>query len=491
MIWNCELEKSMFKYVTVEEMRALEANADYFGVTYGMLMENAGRKAAESIIARYKQCKVLAVCGTGNNGGDGLVVARFLEEAGYQVLVVLLGRTGHMKPGPALVNLEVVRGMDIPVIEADTPDKIPRQAFDSSELIVDAILGTGFKGVPREPAITAIRYINHSQAHKVSLDLPSGQDASSGECAECVCSDLVVTFHALKKGLEHYAVETVDIGIPKKAFTHIGPGDLAGLKSRGDFAGKGEGGRLLVIGGGPYTGAPALAALAAYRSGAEIVSVAAPRRAANIIASFSPDLIVWPTTDENIFVEEDVKILEPIIKRHHAAVIGMGIGRDPETLKAVAKILPLCERVVVDADALQPDMPLHGILTPNVKEFERLSGEKLGPNDDAAQEKVKQFSAKKRAVTVWKGMPAVISDGESVKINSTGNPGMAVGGAGDVLAGIVGTFYCRNQAFEAACSAAFISGAAGDMAFEDKGYGLMASDIVHMVPYALKKYRRI
>ena len=479
----------MFKYVTVEEMRALEANADYFGVSYGEMMENAGRKSAETIIARYKQCKVLVVCGTGNNGGDGFVVARFLSQAGYQVLVILLGRAGRMRQGPALVNMEIAKGMNIPVIEADTPDKIPCEAFRVFDLIIDAILGTGYKGTPREPARTAIQYINESHAHTISIDLPSGLDANTGECSDCVCPELVITFHAPKKGLERYNLETADIGIPKKAYDHIGPGDLIGLKTRGDFAEKGGGGRVLVIGGGPYTGAPAFAALAAYRAGAEIVTVAAPKRAADIIASFSPDLIVRPLSQKDVLSEKDVAALKPLIERHHAVVIGMGLGREPGTLEAVKKILPLCEKVVVDADALQPGMPLHGIITPNVHEFNRLSDKELKQNDKASADNVKLFSEKNGLVTIWKGMPAVVSDGRRVKTNSTGNPGMAVGGTGDVLAGIVGAFYCRNPAFEAACAAAFISGAAGDLAFDDKGFGLMASDVLREIPYAVKKYR--
>jgi NAD(P)H-hydrate epimerase len=479
----------MSKYVSVEEMRALEANADFFGVSYGELMENAGRKSAETILARYKQCKVMVICGTGNNGGDGFVVARFLAQAGYQVLVILLGGAGKMRPGPALINLEIAKGMNIPVIEADIPDKIPRMAFASFDLIVDAILGTGLRGTPREPARTAIRYINESPAHKVSIDIPSGLDATTGVCTECVCPELVITFHAPKKGLERYTVETVDIGIPKKTGTHIGPGDLMGLKTRRDFTEKGGGGRVLVIGGGPYTGAPTFTALAAYRAGAEIVTVAAPKRAADIIASFSPDLIVKPLSQKDILTEKDVAALKPLIERHHVVVIGMGLGREPGTLEAVEKILPLCERAVIDADALQSGMPLSGIITPNVHEFNRLSGKELRRTDDAAAAEVKSFSEKNSLVTLWKGMPAVVSDGQRVKMNSTGNPGMAVGGTGDVLAGIVGAFYCRNPAFEAACAAAFISGAAGDMAFEDKGFGLMASDVLENIPYAVKKYR--
>jgi NAD(P)H-hydrate epimerase len=477
------------KPVTVEEMRALEANSDYFGVSYGELMENAGRKAAETIIALFKRCKVLVVCGTGNNGGDGFVTARLLENAGYKVIVILLGRVGDVKQGPALVNLEIIRGMNMPVLEADSEKKVPKQAFDTCDLIVDAILGTGFSGVPREPARTAIRYMNESPARIVCLDLPSGLDANTGECAECVRSSLVITFHAPKKGLERYKVEVVDIGIPKKAFTHTGPGDLIGLKSRGDFISKGDGGRVLVIGGGPYTGAPALAAMAAYRAGAEIVSVAAPKRAADIIASFSPDMIVWPTSDEHIIVEDDAEQLKSLIARHHTVVIGMGLGHEPETMSAIAKILPSCEKAVIDADAIQAGMPLHGIVTPNMREFGRISGQDLKSNDPGASGKVREFSAQRNVVTVWKGHPAIISDGTNVRTNSTGNPAMSVGGVGDVLAGIIGAFYCRNDAYKAACAATFISGAAGDMAFEDKGYGLIATDVIHWLPYAIKRYR--
>lgn len=477
------------KPITVDEMRALEANSDYFGVSYGELMENAGRKAAESIIALFKKCNVLVVCGTGNNGGDGFVTARFLRAAGYGVMIVLLGRVGQVKEGPALTNVEIARGMGIPVVESILPEEVPKEAFDGCDLIVDAILGTGFHGIPREPARTAIQYMNESVAPKVSIDVPSGLDAHTGECAVCVNADLVLTFYAPKKGLERYKVEVVDIGIPKKAFTHTGPGSLAGLKSRGDFVEKGGGGRVLIIGGGPYTGAPAMAATAAYRAGAEMVTVAAPRRAADIIASFSPDLIVRPLSHVEHLVDSDVPMLKDLISRHHAVVVGMGLGREPETLAAAGRIIPLCERVVIDADALQPDMPLHGIITPNVHEFNRLSGENLGPKDAAVVEKVKGFSARHKVVTLWKGSPAVVSDGRDTRLNSTGNPGMAVGGTGDVLAGIAGAFYCRNDAFKAACAAAFISGAAGDMAFGDKGYGLVATDVIHWLPYAIKRYR--
>ncbi len=137
--------------VTVEEMRALEANADYFGVSYGELMENAGRKAAESIIALYKQCTVLVVCGTGNNGGDGFVVARLLAQAGYSVLVLLLGKASKVKQGAAATNMEIAHSMGISILEIEDAARLSPGLFDSCDVIVDAILGTGASGAPREP----------------------------------------------------------------------------------------------------------------------------------------------------------------------------------------------------------------------------------------------------------------------------------------------------------------------------------------------------
>jgi NAD(P)H-hydrate epimerase len=242
-----------------------------------------------------------------------------------------------------------------------------------------------------------------------------------------------------------------------------------------------------VIGGGPYTGAPALAALAALRAGAGWVTVAAPRRAADIIATFSPDLISMPLTEKHRIVPEDVEIVAPLMARHDVVVIGNGAGRDPETLRAMAEMVHLCKKVVFDADALQPDVPLRGIATPHCGEFKRISGFEC-PGDDLAKT-VKEFSAARNVVTLLKARPNVISDGKRTKLNDTGNPGMAVGGTGDVLAGITGAFYCRNDAFEAASAAAFVGGAAGDMVLEDRGYWMTATDVIGRIPFVLKKYR--
>lgn len=474
-------------YVTVEEMRALEANADYFGVSYEDLMENAGRATAEAIAARFKPCRVLAVCGRGNNGGDGFVIARLLTHKGYEVSVLLLGRVADVREGPASANLHRLLSARIGVMEVDTAEMIPESVFDACDVIVDAILGTGSRGAPRGLERKAIELINASSAAKVSVDVPGGLDCRTGACEICVRPDLVVTFHAPKKGLEHFDCVVADIGIPEKASRYAGPGDLMNIRTRGDCSHKGECGRVLVIGGGPYTGAPALAAMAALRAGAGWVTVAAPGRAADIVAAYSPDLITAPLTDRHRIVPEDIKILAPLVAKHDVVVIGNGAGRESETLEAMAQILGLCDRVVVDADALQPDMPLRGIVTPHCGEFRRISGSDCPAGD--MERKAMEFSAARGLVTLLKSKVDIVTDGKQVKLNETGNAGMAVGGTGDVLAGIAGAFYCRNNAFEAATAASFVSGAAGDLVYGDKGFFMTATDLIGQIPYAMKKYR--
>ncbi|HUL61510.1 MAG TPA: NAD(P)H-hydrate dehydratase [Methanocella sp.] len=475
------------EYITVEEMRALEANAGYCGVGEAELMENAGKAVADVIVARYSPRRTLVVCGRGNNGGDGFVAARYLELGGHKAVVLLLGRSADVKQGPAKDNLEKLFDLGVDVVEAATPEALHPEAFQKFQLIVDAVLGTGSRGVPRGIEREAIEIINASGKPVVSVDVPSGLDPRTGRCEVCVRPELVVTFHAPKKGLEPFRCEVAGIGIPDRASAYAGPGDLAGIRTRGDCAHKGACGRVLVVGGGPYTGAPALVALAALRAGAGWATVAAPRRAADIVAGFSPDLITAPLTDEHKIVERDVEVVAPLVARHDVVVIGNGAGRDPETLAALARIIGLCDRAVIDADALQPDMPLKGIVTPHCGELKRISGIDCAAGDPAPA--VREFSAARHVVTLLKARPNVVTDGERLKLNDTGNPGMAVGGTGDVLAGIAGAFYTRNDAFAAAVAAAFVGGAAGDRAFEDKGYWLTATDVIGCIPYVMKKFR--
>jgi yjeF C-terminal region, hydroxyethylthiazole kinase-related len=271
---------------------------------------------------------------------------------------------------------------------------------------------------------------------------------------------------------------------------YVGPRDLAGMQIRGDVNHKGHsGGRVLVIGGGgPYAGPPALSALAAYRAGADLVYVAAPRRIADIISSFSPNLIVWPMSQRDTFVEDDLELLKPLIEYVRVVVIGMGIEITPHTAALIKAIAPLCERIVMDAGALMPEYPLKGILTPHHNEFRRISGKGTTGDPEANAALAKSFAAERGVVTVIKGPVDVVADSGRIAFNRTGNPGMTVTGTGDVMAGIIGSLYCKNPAFEAACCGTFVAGAAGNLAFEEAGFGMTASDVVDMIPYVLKAH---
>jgi NAD(P)H-hydrate epimerase len=314
----------------------------------------------------------------------------------------------------------------------------------------------------------------------VSVDVPSGQGTN-----KAVLADAIVTFHRQKPDMTGEVV-VADIGIPPAAEFFVGEGDLWLMGRRAQESHKGDSGRILVIGGGPYTGAPALSALAALRAGADIVTVAAPRAAARTISCYSPNLIVQELSGDHL-CPADMKVLVGQIARHDVVVMGMGLGRHSETMEALAEIMPLCKKTVIDADALQPDLPLRGIVTPHAGEFRRISGIALVDLDYRERvEPLKVYAREKGLVVLLKGKVDLISDGEVVRANTTGNPGMTVGGTGDVLAGITAAFYARSSALRAATAAAFVNGRAGDLVYPEKYFGMVATDVIEKIPQAMR-----
>ena len=484
------------KTITSRQMDALDTNCEYLGLSRLQLMENAGSAVAAEVMNLPTRERVLLVAGRGNNGGDAFVAARHLT--GYEVKVLLLGKSGDVKTPEAARNLSILKSTGIPVIEVTGVSGLDPAYFKDCDVIVDAIFGTGIKGDIREPETTAIDLINGSDAKVVSVDVPSGMDPDGGEFEKAVKSDVTVTFHLPKpglfeKGAEEYIKEiaVADIGIPPEAEIMVGPGDLKLVTGRRPDSHKGEAGRVLIIGGGAYTGAPALSGMAALRSGADIVTVAVPKSVAGIVASYSPNLIVRKLSKKRLHMQ-DIPVLEELIQAHDVVVIGMGLGRDDETLSAVREILPMCSRVVVDADGLAAlEMPLsrYGcemIVTPHAGEFKVLSGDEVSTEPDKRVSMVNRFAAENGAVVLLKGPEDVISNGQGARVNRTGNPGMTVGGTGDVLAGITGALFARNSAIEAAAAAAYICGRAGDMVYEELGMGLLATDVIDNIPVAMK-----
>jgi NAD(P)H-hydrate epimerase len=495
------------KYISSSRMKAIDKNCAYLGISPLQLMENAGAAIAQSVKERLGSGKVLFVAGRGNNGGDAFVAARHLSGIpGYLVKVILLGKERDIGTEEALHNFSLLKFSRVQTLEIrDSSQLTSLEWFSEADLLVDAVFGTGVKGKIKEPESTAIDLINREgKAEKtvIAIDIPSGLDPDGGDFDKAVYADLTVTFHRMKVGLlteqaKEYAgkVKVAEIGICADAEHYVGPGDLQMLHKRKLEAHKGNSGRILVIGGGPYSGAPALAALAALKSGADLVTAAVPEPIAEIVASYSPDLIVRKLSS-NILCPEDLSVLPDLINSHDVVVMGMGIGKATETLETVRKILPFCRKIVLDADALSA---LSGtlfetlagnceiIVTPHAGEFARLRGVETPEDPEAREKAVKEFSEENGVVTLLKGKTDIISDGKQTLLNRTGNPGMTVGGTGDVLAGITGAMFSRNPALLAAACAAFINGAAGDLAFEKAGNALLATDVLEKIPEIIKE----
>jgi hydroxyethylthiazole kinase-like uncharacterized protein yjeF len=472
--------------ISPEEVKVLDINSRHLGVKTIALMESAGAAVARYVIDNYPaKSRVAILCGSGNNGGDGFVAARHLEQT-MAVRVFLLDPEEGASSDIAAVNLHRVRALARGV-----------KSFDIKEcdVVIDAMLGVGMSGKPREPAAGVIKKLNRSRKPVVSVDVPSGWPSELS-----VRPQTTVTFHAAKAGMNRRnsgKIVIADIGIPDDAQTYCGPGDFSLLPRRKPDAHKGDAGRVLVIGGGPYTGAPAFTGMAAMRSGVDLVFVATPEPAALPVAVHSPSLIVH-TLEGDVLTEGHVQGLLSMTKDADAVAIGPGLGSAPETLRAVQRFVPKCVKpMVIDADAItacgtKPQILRNRqvVITPHASEFKRLTGRALGTDDPAKRgEKVKEAAARLRANILLKGPVDVISDGGTVKLNKTGNNALAVGGTGDVLTGLVAGMIAQGaKPFHAARIGAFAMGLAGDLAFEEKSYGLVATDVVDKIPFVLRRY---
>ncbi len=472
-------EINMPETITTAEIAAIDLNCEYHGLSSLQLMENAGKSIADEIKRRFDHGRIAIFAGLGNNGGDAFVAARHLKN--YNIEVFLLGRASEIRTEIAKRNFEVIRKAGIPVREIRDSTYIE---LDSQDIIIDAMLGTGVKGKLRQPYACAVEAINSCKTYVVAVDVPTGLNPDTGEYEIAVKADLTITFHRAKPGLlkaKDVAGEIVvkDIGIPPAFEELAGPGDVRMVYRRQRGGHKGTHGRVLVVGGGPYTGAPALAALASYSAGADLVTVAVPEKVCRVVASFSPDLIVRGLEGDELSMK-NIGEIRKLAAKHHVVVMGMGADDIREFAEEVLK-LDEVKKAVLDAGALLSGAPedVKCILTPHQGEFRRVFG--LEPS----KQNVKKV-AKPNAVVLLKGPEDLISDGEEVRVNTSGNAGMTVGGTGDVLAGVAGAFLVHGNPLWAASAAAFINGRAGDICFEKYGYNYRATDIIEEIPVAIK-----
>ncbi|MCI4355214.1 MAG: NAD(P)H-hydrate dehydratase, partial [Thermoplasmata archaeon] len=422
------------------DMAVIEANALALGLSVDALMENAGRAVAEEAATHLTPGgRVVILAGVGNNGGDGTCAAFFLGQWGYRPEIWLA------RPSSEIRGASARRCWDRARIRFPTQVGVPSAAdLEGASLVLDALLGSGQEGELRSPYRETVEVANRSGVPTLSIDLPTGLGSHSA-----VRPTWTVSLTLRKRGMspENSGTITVrDIGIPLEARTETGPGDFLRFPHLGAGTGVRRG-RVLVIGGGPYSGAPALAALAALRSGAERATVAAPSPAAEAVRALSPDLIVR-TVGEGSFAATDAPRLREIVAEAHvdAIVLGMGIGRSPEAIAAMHALLEAVRgtrAIVVDADALPalerlPGGAAHLVATPNQTEYHHIfsPGEARGPTEQLA---IAHRKALEWGVTLLaKGEYDLITDGHLGVVNRHHHTAATVSGVGDVLAGVVG-----------------------------------------------------
>ena len=533
------------KIVSTAEMREIDrSTSERFGIPSLTLMENAGAAVARFILFDYPQAERVGIlCGKGNNGGDGFVVARKLVEAGRAVRVLLLADPEELR-GDAeamfqkmLQKLQPLKTTPLIVREASALDSSDAAEIFAADVIVDAILGTGFRPPVSPLYAAAIRKMNAAAAPIVAVDIPSGADAgamrpaSSNDSPAGVLNearaDAIVTFTAPRPAHVFAALTggptvIAPIGSPPEAIVsqlglHLStPLDFAPLLApRARDANKGSYGHVLVIGGSlGKAGAAAMAGFSALRAGAGLSTVATPKSVLATVAGFHPEIMTepLPETEEgtiSLRALESGSGLDTLLERKTLA-IGPGISRNSETAEFVRAIVKRsATSIVVDADGLNAFEgvadKLNGrgrilVITPHPGEMARLTGLTIAEIQANRLEVARNFAREHELIVVLKGHRTLIAgpttaapDG-TVWVNPTGNPGMATGGTGDILTGMVAGLIAQHpqHALAATALAVYLHGLAGDLASESVGESsLVATDLVRFLPQAFAEMRNL
>jgi NAD(P)H-hydrate epimerase len=506
--------------VSAAEMRRLDELTIAKGTPGYVLMERAGEGATAVLLKRFPGVhgrRVVIVSGKGNNGGDGFVIARLLAGKGVIAEVLLLGRAAHLR-GDAARALAGLQGTSVQVVElaeAKDIDKLA-DAFGGASLLVDAVFGTGLNADVTGLHADVLGRMNRSGVPIFAVDIPSGLDADRGRpLGVCIEATATATFGFAKigevvhPGLQYVGdLSIIDIGIAAAAVSEVKPqvsvleahDVAANVPRRPAEAHKGTCGHVLVLAGSRgHSGAGLLAAHAACRGGAGLTTLAGPA-SLNVVFSLGiPEVMTATLPDVDGSILFDSASLESVLERKQAIVVGPGIGTHEGACSLIDHLLEVAEvPLVVDADGLtclvrSLDRLAHTraqvILTPHPGEMARLLAADVRAVQDDRVETARTFAQKHHCVVALKGARTVIAaaDGK-VWINPTGNPGMASGGMGDVLSGLIGALLAQGLSpTAAACLAVYVHGVAADTIAAEKGpIGLRASDVAEYLPVAFK-----
>ena len=458
------------KIVTAEEMRAIDrATTEKYGIPSLTLMENAGTAVADFAEKHFDFQSVCVVCGKGNNGGDGFVAARKLHEAGKKVFVIVLASNAEELRGDAAEMFKKLSISALRILEEKDFSKPEVEQALKSDLIIDAILGTGFKPPLKGLGKKAVEVINTADAPVLSVDLPSGANSDSflsgPEQGLMTRSNGVITFTAPKPvhvfgGITQGPIAVASIGSPRDVLLDKKQLNLEVMLSqyltimfspRALDAHKGDFGHILVIGGSVgKAGAAAMAGMAALHSGAGLVTIACPESVQPTIAAFAPEIMTeaLAETEKGTLALSSLEQIEKLLPGKDAVVLGPGMSRHSETDQLIHQLVPKMAKtkLVLDADGLNAfagyaeKLRSEGviILTPHPGEMARLTGKPIARNYNDRLQLAREVAQQHQAIVVLKGHRTVIaSPGGDVWVNMSGNPGMAKGGSGDVLSGII------------------------------------------------------
>ena len=508
------------KVVTAEGMRAIDAQTiEMIGIPGVVLMENAGQavtRAVKEVLGDGKQVAIFV--GRGNNGGDGLVIARYLALAGFDVTIYLLSEAERFT-GDALTNLRIAQNLQLSIKLLLSQEQLSayRAEIQSSDVIVDSIFGTGLKGAVRGFAAEVIEFINSTSKPIVAVDLPSGLDADTGQAeGVCVHATHTVTMGLPKRGLLLHPgadftgkLTVADIGFPQKVIDAQGirvnwvqkneAARLMPLRPRNSH--KGTFGHVFVIAGSVgLTGAAALASEAALRIGAGMVTLGIPRSLNHIMEGKLTEVMTVPlpeTDMQSLALQAKTKIFD-FLERANVVAIGPGISRNPQTIELIHQLsVEIKLPKVIDADGLNAlaekrelldQLDSQTILTPHPGEMARLLNCSLQEVESNRIGVAQQFAQKHNLTLVLKGVPTIVASASGeVYINSTGNPGMATAGMGDVLTGAIAGLLAQGlNPVDTAVLGVYLHGLAGDIAAETVGEsGLIAGDVLKMLPKTL------